>query len=76
MSTTTSSQSSDLLDTSLPELEKDTGIKAKVIAKGTGAVICDGMDGNVKDAYLKIMLPTCSPARALVILPGTIPLII
>ncbi len=31
----------------LPELEKDTGIKVKVIAKGTGAAIRDGMDGNV-----------------------------
>jgi len=28
-------------------LEKDTGIKVKVIAKGTGAAIRDGMDGNV-----------------------------
>jgi tungstate transport system substrate-binding protein len=31
----------------LPELEKDTGIQVKVIAKGTGAAIRDGMDGNV-----------------------------
>ena len=31
----------------LPELEKDTGIKVKVFAKGTGAAIRDGMDGNV-----------------------------
>jgi tungstate transport system substrate-binding protein len=35
------------LDVLLPELEKDTGIKVKVIAKGTGAAIRDGMDGNV-----------------------------
>lgn len=47
MSTTTSTQSSGLLDILLPELEKDTGIKVKVIAKGTGAAIRDGMDGNV-----------------------------
>ena len=47
MSTTTSTQASGLLDTLLPELEKDTGIKVKVIAKGTGAAIRDGMDGNV-----------------------------
>lgn len=47
MSTTTSTQSSGLLDVLLPELEKDTGIKVKVIAKGTGAAIRDGMDGNV-----------------------------
>jgi tungstate transport system substrate-binding protein len=47
MSTTTSTQASGLLDILLPELEKDTGIKVKVIAKGTGAAIRDGRDGNV-----------------------------
>jgi len=47
MSTTTSTQASGLLDILLPELKKDTGIKVKVIAKGTGAAIRDGMDGNV-----------------------------
>ena len=47
MSTTTSTQSSGLLDILLPELEKETGIRVKVIAKGTGAAIRDGMDGNV-----------------------------
>jgi tungstate transport system substrate-binding protein len=47
MSTTTSTQASGLLDILLPELEKDTGIKVKVIAKGTGAAIRDGIDGNV-----------------------------
>ena len=47
MSTTTSTQASGLLDVILPQLEKDTGIKVKVIAKGTGAAIRDGMDGNV-----------------------------
>ena len=47
MSTTTSTQASGLLDVLLPELEKDTGIQVKVIAKGTGAAIRDGMDGNV-----------------------------
>jgi tungstate transport system substrate-binding protein len=47
MSTTTSTLASGLLDVLLPELEKDTGIKVKVIAKGTGAAIRDGMDGNV-----------------------------
>ncbi|UCF86305.1 MAG: substrate-binding domain-containing protein [Desulfobacteraceae bacterium] len=47
MSTTTSTENSGLLDVLLPELEKDTGIKVKVIAKGTGAAIRDGMDGNV-----------------------------
>ncbi len=47
MSTTTSTQASGLLDILLPELEKDTGIRVKVIAKGTGAAIRDGIDGNV-----------------------------
>jgi tungstate transport system substrate-binding protein len=47
MSTTTSTESSGLLDLLLPEFEKDTGIKIKVIAKGTGAAIRDGQDGNV-----------------------------
>ncbi len=47
MSTTTSTQSSGLLDLLLPEFQKDTGIQVKVIAKGTGAAIRDGQDGNV-----------------------------
>ena len=47
MSTTTSTQASGLLDLLLPVFEKDTGITVKVIAKGTGAAIRDGMDGNV-----------------------------
>ncbi len=47
MSTTTSTQSSGLLDLILPEFTKDTGIRVKVIAKGTGAAIRDGQDGNV-----------------------------
>ncbi|MGI9536171.1 MAG: substrate-binding domain-containing protein [Desulfocapsaceae bacterium] len=47
MSTTTSTQASGLLDVLLPEFKADTGIKVKVIAKGTGAAIRDGMDGNV-----------------------------
>jgi len=47
MSTTTSTQESGLLDVLLPALEKDTGIAVKVIAKGTGAAIRDGIDGNV-----------------------------
>ncbi len=47
MSTTTSTQSSGLLDILLPAFEKETGIKVKVIAKGTGAAIRDGEDGNV-----------------------------
>lgn len=47
MSTTTSTQNSGLLDILLPELAKDTGIQVKVFAKGTGAAIRDGIDGNV-----------------------------
>lgn len=47
MSTTTSTQESGLLDVLLPALEKDTGIMVKVVAKGTGAAIRDGIDGNV-----------------------------
>jgi len=47
MSTTTSTLASGLLDILLPEFEKDTGLQVKVIAKGTGAAIRDGMDGNV-----------------------------
>jgi len=47
MSTTTSTQASGLLDVLLPAFTNDTRIKVKVIAKGTGAAIRDGMDGNV-----------------------------
>lgn len=47
MSTTTSTENSGLLGVLLPEFTKDTGIQVKVIAKGTGAAIRDGMDGNV-----------------------------
>lgn len=47
MSTTTSTRDSGLLDVLLPVFEADTGIRVKVIAKGTGAAIRDGMDGNV-----------------------------
>lgn len=47
MSTTTSTENSGLLDVLLPEFTKDTGIQVKVFAKGTGAAIRDGIDGNV-----------------------------
>jgi len=47
MSTTTSTRDSGLLDYLLPEFKKDTGIDVLVIAKGTGAAIRDGIDGNV-----------------------------
>jgi len=47
MSTTTSTQASGLLDILLPAFKNDTGITVKVVAKGTGAAIRDGIDGNV-----------------------------
>ena len=47
MSTTTSTENSGLLDVLLPAFTKDTGIRVKVFAKGTGAAIRDGKDGNV-----------------------------
>jgi len=47
MSTTTSTENSGLLEVLLPEFTKETDIEVKVFAKGTGAAIRDGMDGNV-----------------------------
>ncbi len=47
MATTTSTENSGLLDVLLPEFTQKTGIAVKVFAKGTGAAIRDGMDGNV-----------------------------
>jgi tungstate transport system substrate-binding protein len=47
MSTTTSTRDSGLLDYLLPIFTKETGITVQVIAKGTGAAIRDGADGNV-----------------------------
>ncbi len=47
MSTTTSTENSGLLDVLLPEFTKKTGIRIMVFAKGTGAAIHDGMEGNV-----------------------------
>ncbi len=47
MSTTTSTENSGLLDVLLPEFTRTTGIRVKVFAKGTGAAIRDGKDGNV-----------------------------
>ena len=47
MSTTTSTRDSGLLEYLLPEFKKDTGIEVQYIAKGTGAAIRDGSDGNV-----------------------------
>ena len=52
MSTTTSTQDSGLFDVLLPALEKETGIQVKVIAKGTGAAIRDGIDGNVDAIFV------------------------
>ncbi|MBW1996602.1 MAG: substrate-binding domain-containing protein [Deltaproteobacteria bacterium] len=47
MSTTTSTENSGLLDVLLPAFTRDTGIRVKVFAKGTGAALRDGMHGNV-----------------------------
>ncbi len=47
MSTTTSTENSGLLDVLLPAFARDTGIVVRAFAKGTGAAIRDGMDGNV-----------------------------
>ncbi len=52
MSTTTSTESSGLLDVLLPEFKKDTGITVKVLAKGTGAALKDGQDGNVDVVFV------------------------
>jgi len=41
MSTTTSTENSGLLNVLLPEFTKETGIKVKIFAKGTGAAIRD-----------------------------------
>jgi tungstate transport system substrate-binding protein len=57
MSTTTSTESSGLLDLLLPEFKKDTGIEIKVIAKGTGAAIRDGIDGNVDVVFVHARVP-------------------
>lgn len=47
MATTTSLQDSGLLGYLLESFEKDTGIKVLAIARGTGAAIAEGRDGNV-----------------------------
>ncbi len=52
MSTTTSTQDSGLLDYLLPKFTADTGITVQVIAKGTGAALRDGMDGNVDVVFV------------------------
>lgn len=52
MSTTTSTENSGLLDAILPQFTGETGIRVKVIAKGTGAALRDGMDGNVDIVFV------------------------
>lgn len=47
LGTTTSTQDSGLLDYLLPLFEKDTGIKVKVLAKGTGEALALGKTGDV-----------------------------
>ncbi|SDB41177.1 tungstate transport system substrate-binding protein [Desulfonatronum thiosulfatophilum] len=52
MSTTTSTEASGLLDYLLPEFQKDTGITVRVMSKGTGAALRDGMDGNADVVFV------------------------
>ncbi|WP_244155456.1 substrate-binding domain-containing protein [Desulfatiglans anilini] len=52
MSTTTSTENSGLLDLLLPEFTRETGIEVRVLAKGTGAALRDGMDGNVDIVFV------------------------
>jgi tungstate transport system substrate-binding protein len=52
MSTAGSAQDSGLLDVLLPEFTRDTGIEVQVLAKGTGAAIRDGADGNVDVVFV------------------------
>lgn len=52
MSTTTSTENSGLLDFLLPEFTRETGIDVRVLAKGTGAALRDGMDGNVDIVFV------------------------
>jgi tungstate transport system substrate-binding protein len=52
MSTTTSTEASGLLDHLLPEFKKDTGITVRVMSKGTGAALRDGMDGNADVVFV------------------------
>jgi tungstate transport system substrate-binding protein len=47
MATTTSTENSGLLDVLIPEFTRKTGIQVKIFAKGTGAALRDGMEGNV-----------------------------
>lgn len=47
LATTTSTQDSGLLDYLLPTFQKDTGIRVKVIAKGTGEALALGKSGDV-----------------------------
>ncbi|NLF52235.1 MAG: solute-binding protein [Leptolinea sp.] len=46
LATTTSTRDSGLLDTLLPEFEKSSGIKVKMVAVGSGAALTMGQEGN------------------------------
>ncbi|RLB39838.1 MAG: tungsten ABC transporter substrate-binding protein [Deltaproteobacteria bacterium] len=52
MATTTSTENSGLLDVLIPAFTEETGIRVKVFAKGTGAALRDGMDGNVDVVFV------------------------
>lgn len=46
LATTTSTRDSGLLDVLLPEFEKTSGIKVKMVAVGSGAALALGQEGN------------------------------
>lgn len=46
LATTTSTRDSGLLDALLPEFEKSSGIKVKMVAVGSGAALTMGQEGN------------------------------
>ncbi|EKD80911.1 MAG: hypothetical protein ACD_39C02099G0002 [uncultured bacterium] len=52
MSTTTSLLDNGLLDALLPAFKDETGIEVKAVARGTGAAIQDGRDGNVDIVFV------------------------
>lgn len=52
LSTTTSVNDSGLLNYLLPDLEKDTGLKVKVVAQGTGQAVKTGEDGNTDVLFI------------------------
>ncbi|MBD3418856.1 MAG: tungsten ABC transporter substrate-binding protein [Chitinivibrionales bacterium] len=52
MATTTSTENSGLLDVLLPEFKKQTGIKVRTIAVGTGKALQHGRNGDVDVVFV------------------------